>query len=171
MAEIKSTRDLIMERTKNLTMTDEEKKALRARELRGKVKGWVQKCIDGIVGIPRLQGEIRLEMAKEPALSSILFQDLLERIDPDGENDLLLQMMESVLGRDTARLRELIGSFQTELAEKIQGKTVNAKNDLAQRNISGSAAVPNLDRDPDWKMDREELKNLYVRRIRSTVTF
>jgi len=171
MAEIKSTRDLIMERTRGLTMTDEEKKILHARELRGKAKGWVQKCIDGIMGIPRLEEEIQQEKTKEPELMNTLFQELLERIDPDGENDLLLQMMESVLGRDTARLRELIGSFQTELAEKIQGKTVNAKNDLAQRNISGSAVVPNLDRDPDWKMDREELKNLYVRRIRSTVTF
>jgi len=171
MAEIKSTRDLIMERTKNLTMTDEEKKALRARELRGKVKGWVQKCIDGIVGIPRLQGEIRLEMAKEPALSSILFQDLLERIDPDGENDLLLQMMESFLSRDTVLLRELLAAFRTELAEKIRERTVQAKNDLAMLNISGSAVVPNLDRDPDWKNKREALKNSCVGRIRATVTF
>ena len=41
MAEIKSTMDLIMERTKNLTMTDEEKKKLQLDELRGKVRGWV----------------------------------------------------------------------------------------------------------------------------------
>jgi len=171
MAEIKSTRDLIMERTKGLTMTDEEKKILHVRELRGKAKGWVQKCIDGIMGIPRLQEEIQQEKEKEPELMFTLFQELLERIDPDGENELLLQMMESVLGRDTVRLRELIDSFRTDLAEKIREKTVNAKNDLAQQNISGSAVAPNLDRDPAWKKDREELKNLYVRRIRSEVTF
>jgi hypothetical protein len=38
MAEIKSTLDIIMERTKNLTMTDEEKASFRRKEAEGKVR-------------------------------------------------------------------------------------------------------------------------------------
>jgi hypothetical protein len=171
MAEIKSTRDLIMERTKGLTMTVEEKKALHARELRGKVKGWVQKCIDGTGDLARFQEEIQQGKTKEPELLSVLFQEVIERIAPDEENTLLFQMMESVLCRDTAPLRELIDKFETELAEKIRERTVIAKNKLAQQNISGSAVVQNLNRDPQWTKDREQLKALYVQKIRSTVTF
>ncbi|SEM55818.1 hypothetical protein SAMN04489760_12212 [Syntrophus gentianae] len=171
MAEIKSTLDLIMERTKGLTMTEEEKKALHSRELRGRVKGWVQKCLDGTLDLVRLQEEIEKGKATEPELLSALFSELLERIDPDGENDLLFQIMEGVLRRDAAPLRGLIGGYEAEHAEKTQAMTVKAKNDLAQRGISGSAVLPNLDRDLQWKRDREQLKALYAQRIRSAAEF
>ncbi len=46
MAEIKSTIDLIMERTRNLTMTEEEKEELRNKELTEKAKGWVVRYLD-----------------------------------------------------------------------------------------------------------------------------
>lgn len=167
MAEIKSTLDLIMERTKHLTMTDEEKKALHSQELKGKVKGWVQKCVDGNLDMTRLQAEIEKEETKEPELRSDLFYEVLGRIDPDKENEILFQILESVLHYDTAPLRKTIGRFQEELAEKVEEKTVRVKSNLAQRKISGSAVIPNLERDPQWKKDREQLKGFYIKRIRS----
>jgi len=170
MAEIKSTRDLIMERTKHLTMTDEEKRALHLRELRGKIKGWVQKCIHGTMDISRLQEEIEQEKTKEPELLPGLSQELLDRIDPDGENDVLFHILESVVHRDTAAMREIIDQFRTELAEKAREKTDKTKNDLAQRSISGSAVAPNLNRDPEWKRDREALKAFYIDRIHSVAS-
>ena len=49
MAEIKSTLDLVLERTKNLTLTEEEKKSLQRKELEGKIRGWGQKYLDGLM--------------------------------------------------------------------------------------------------------------------------
>jgi hypothetical protein len=167
MAEIKSTLDLIMERTKNLTMTDDEKKAIHSQELRKKVKGWVQRCIDGTLDIPHLRENIKQEMEKEPELPADLFEELLKKIDPDGENEVQFEIIESVLQRDTAFLRELIDQFRAELADKEREKSAKEKNDLEQLNISGSAVVPNLNRDPQWKTDRKQLKEIYVKKIRS----
>ena len=167
MAEIKSTLDLIMERTKHLTMTDEEKKILHSQELRGKVKGWVQKCIDGTLDILHLQEEIEREKIKEPELLPDLFQELIERIDPDGENERIFQLLENVLHFDTAPLRTVIDRFRIDLAEKVNEKTTRAKKNLEQRKISGSAVIPNLNRDSQWIKDREQLKDLYFRQIRS----
>lgn len=169
MAEIKSTLDLIMERTKGLTMTEEEKKALHSRELGGKVKGWVQKCIDGTLDLARLKEEIQQEKAKEPELRPALLKELLDRVDPDGNSERVFQMMESILHRDTAPLRELIGGYRTELSEKERELAAKAISDLAQQGISGSAVVPNLDRDPLWIKVREQLKDRSIQKIRSAV--
>ena len=51
MAEIKSTLDLIMERTKNLTLTKEEKKAIHTKEVKCRVRGWFQRYGDGSLTI------------------------------------------------------------------------------------------------------------------------
>ena len=48
MGEIKSTMDIIMEKTKGLTMTEEEKAEYKHKELTGKVRGLIQKFLDGI---------------------------------------------------------------------------------------------------------------------------
>jgi hypothetical protein len=120
MAEIKSTLDLIMEKTKNLSMTDEEKKTLHLQELRKKIKGWVQRCIDGTLSIAHLRENIQQEMEKEPELPAELHEELLKKIDPDGDNEVQFEIIESVLQRDTAPLRELIGQFRLSLLIKSE---------------------------------------------------
>lgn len=171
MAEIKSTLDLIMERTKNLTLTEEEKKALHAQELRGKIRGWVQKCLDGTLDRARLQAEMEREGAGDPELRSGLLQELRERIDPGGENEILFQLLGEVLHRDTAPLREILERFRGELAERVREKTAGIKDELEEeRKISGSAVVPNLDGDPRWKEEREQLRNSCLREIRSALS-
>ncbi|MDY0187397.1 MAG: hypothetical protein RBR16_05680 [Syntrophus sp. (in: bacteria)] len=169
MADIKSTLDLIMERTKGLTMTEKEKRALHSRELGGKVKGRVQKCIDGTLNLARLKEEIKQEKAKEPELLPVLMKELLDRVDPDGNSELVFQMMESILHRDVAPLRELVDGYRTELSKKERELAARATSDLTLQGISGSAVVPNLDRDPRWIKDREQLKNRYIQKIRSAV--
>ncbi len=59
MAEIKSTLDLIMERTKNFTLTNEGKRVLQTKELEGKVNGWVQKCMDGKTSMHQMKSDFR----------------------------------------------------------------------------------------------------------------
>ena len=49
MGEIKSTLDIIMEKTKGLTMSEEERTSFKEKELTGKVKGLVQKYINGFL--------------------------------------------------------------------------------------------------------------------------
>ena len=43
MAEIKSTLDIIMEKAKKFSVTEEEKQGFKRQELEGKIKGLVQK--------------------------------------------------------------------------------------------------------------------------------
>ena len=49
MGEIKSTLDLVMERTRNLTLSDEEKQAHKQMAIASRIKGLLQKMLDGML--------------------------------------------------------------------------------------------------------------------------
>jgi hypothetical protein len=58
MGEIRSTLDIIMEKTEGLTISEEEKRAFQKSEIEVKVRGLLQRFIDGILDIERLAGEV-----------------------------------------------------------------------------------------------------------------
>lgn len=66
MAKIKSTLDIVMERTRNLTITQEEKDALRRKELLDRVRGWVQALVDGKSSVSDLRSAYDEEAAQAP---------------------------------------------------------------------------------------------------------
>ena len=86
MAEIKSTLELIMEKTKNLTFTDEEKKASRKKEVQGKVRGFITKFMDGVMNLDTLgQGIASFEKEDQGIAKEIVVNECLSRIDPETE--------------------------------------------------------------------------------------
>ena len=58
MGEIKSTLEIIMEKTKDLTLTEEEKKEFKQKDMAGKIKGIIQKFLDGTLDLNRFKTEI-----------------------------------------------------------------------------------------------------------------
>ena len=58
MGEIKSTLDIIMEKTKGLTMSEEEKEAFQKKETEGKVRGFLQRYLDCVIDLERLKAEL-----------------------------------------------------------------------------------------------------------------
>jgi hypothetical protein len=151
MAEIKSTLDLIMERTKNLTMTVDEKKALQRKEWEGKVKGWVQKYIDGTINLEDIKVHIESCESKFQELRNILKAEILEHIEPESNNALLLQFLDEVLDTDTRPIMNLITLFQNNLNANMISRREAMKKALEQKKIFGSSVVPNLDRDREWQ--------------------
>jgi hypothetical protein len=57
MGEIKSTLDLVMEKTKDLTLSSEEKKAQKQKEIENRIKGLLQKYQDGFLSKSELKTE------------------------------------------------------------------------------------------------------------------
>ena len=58
MAEIKSTLDLVMEKTRHLTLSDEEKQEQKENEFKIKLKGPAQKFQDQTINKRELKKEI-----------------------------------------------------------------------------------------------------------------
>lgn len=156
MAEIKSTLDLVLERTKNLTMTKEEKSALQRKELEGKIRGWGQRYMDGLMDL----GVVKTEMALIPADHKkagrkILKGFVLENLDTTGGKGKIFNLLEEILEESREPYLAAIQNFQKALAAEGSRFLAAQRASLADRGISGSAVIPNLDREGAWKLFHE----------------
>jgi hypothetical protein len=147
MAEIKSTLDIIMERTKNLTMTDKEKASFKRKEAEGKVKGWIQKYQDGIVELDALRSEFTKEITDYPDARQIFKAQLLDCLRLTGDNGRILRLFEDILGINTNPIKNTIQSLKQEMEILRMERMAAVRDDLRGKKISGSSVVPNPDRD------------------------
>jgi hypothetical protein len=161
MGEIKSTLDLIMERTKNLTASEEEKRAFRKKELAGKVKALVQRTLDGLITGERLREELlqlQEESGNEPLLKRVLFEEAIGRIELGSKHDFYLSLLERFIGVDPEPLRAVLRRFAA-AADQMKDRHEDVlRKRLEERGISGSAVMANLEAAPDWK---EAVHNLH----------
>ncbi|TRZ51201.1 hypothetical protein D4S03_05480 [bacterium] len=168
MAEIKSTLDIIMERTKNLTMTDEEKASFRRKDAEGKVKGWIQKYQDGVIEIDTLRSDFEKEVTEYPEVLHILKTQLLDCVKLNGENGRVLRLLEDILGISAETIENIIQSFKREIDILRIKRIESLGKELKERKIYGSSVAPNPDHGGDWQENivkaesdlREQLKSL-----------
>ena len=171
MGEIRSTLDIIMEKAKDVKVTDEEKKAFMKREVEGKVRGLLQKYLDGVLKRERLKSEIealgenRLEIAR-----STLKKECLDRIDPEGDNDRVFEILEDVMGLDTKAIHDLLSTYQQDQEETRNKREAALRKRLEDQGISGTAVVPNLDADPEWRVLLSETQNRFYQELASLST-
>ncbi len=167
MAEIKSTIDIIMEKAKKFTVTEQEKKGFRRQELKGKIKGLIQKYVDGILDLEKFNEAVKGLGEDGPGtVGRLIREDAIARIRPDENNEALLDIL-SATGVDIEPLKELFTAFRDELKRKKERYERIAREDLAKRGISGSAVVPNLNADEGWRKTLSETAQAFKEKLRS----
>jgi len=156
MSKIKSTLDLVMERTQNLSLSREEKRELRRKEFEKRLQGLVVQYDDGLLsqealakGIESLRSEYEIE-DRRPVINA-----LLSRIDLNGDNDRILKFLLKWVPDLHGRIEECLGNYR-ELRGSLESESISRlRVDLERcHGIKGSAVIPN-----PWK-DREFLKNV-----------
>ncbi len=167
MAEIKSTLDLIMEKTQNMVLTEDEKEEIRRKELNGKIKGWIQQYRDNIMSLNAIKSEIQKEEKdRQVELKKTLKKESIQRIEPDEDNTKSFQLLKEILGINKDSIINMINRFQEmQDTEKIN-KTNEMKNRLNEKGISGTAVVPNLDSDKEWNGYYLNLKKEFKEKIK-----
>ncbi len=109
MSEIKSTLDIIMEKAKKFSVTEEDKQGFKRQELEGKIKGLVQKTLDGILGSERFQAELAALHGKEKDLvDQILKEELVARLEVEANSEALLRMLEYAAGPEKAAVKKIL---------------------------------------------------------------
>jgi len=168
MAEIKSTLDIIMEKTKGLTMTDEEKRELKRKEIAGKFKGLVQKFLDNIIDLDRLKVDAAVVgEGHEDMFRRVSMQEAMGRIGPEGDNEPLLEILEATTGMDTGPIREFMTDFERKLEKERAVHENGLKKRLKKKGISGSAVIPNLDADSQWRDYVSKLNETFRKEVES----
>lgn len=156
MTEIKSTLDIVLERTKNLTLTDQERASLQRKELEGRVRGWVKKYLDGLMAIEALKAEMEAVPKEQRKASRDIFRSLIrENLDAQGDAVKILDLLECILEESRDPYLAAMQHYQRNLTAEQLRLIDSMKEGLAGLGISGSAVAPNLDRDGSWKRFRE----------------
>jgi len=152
MVEIKSTLDLVMAKTRHLTLSREEKDAQKKVEIHKRLKGLVQKYQDNLLRKDQLEKELdSLKKTYDLNVDEILLNLILGSLEPGRHYQMYLQLLNEIYGLNVSGLEKIFQDFKGAVKSATKERVREIKADLAkQRFISGAAVVPNLDRDREW---------------------
>jgi len=165
MAEIKSTLDLIMERTKDLVLTEEEKRDIQTQERQARVRGWVQRYRDGSLTGDDIKEYLANEGAAASEAAALLREECLTQVDPEGDNGKIFSLLQTALAINTTPVEDLIADFHAEAQRLKIDSGRKALAVLYTRGINGSAIVPNPSLDPEWRRDLESAREQFQERL------
>jgi len=167
MAEIKSTLDLIMEKTQSMNLSEKEKKEIRQQELSGKIKGWIRKYEDVVLNLKTIQSEIAKEdVPRQTELKKALQKEVLHLIEPDKDNSRFLQLLEEICGTDTDVIITMIHQFQTTIAAELAIVHKELNHRLEEKGISGTAVIPSPYSDAEWNTHYDQSIEDFKKQIR-----
>jgi hypothetical protein len=167
MGEIRSTLDLIMEKTRDLSLSPEEKKRLRGQEWLGKARGWIQKYHDEVIDAEGLKREIRNLGASE-GMEGVLREEIIAAVDPGEDQQRRWEALEALWQVPPRAYAEMLDRCREVLSQAEEKRMGGMLDRLKERGISGTAVDPNLNQDPEWASFRaaavreckENLKNI-----------
>ena len=160
MGEIKSTLDLVLEKTKNLTLSSEEKEAQKKEEIEKRIKGMLQKYQDGILPLSQLKTDYEI-LKKDFNMSNnnALINEIIKRLEPDRDNQQLTVLLPECCGIDSAAIETKIEAFRSAYLSTEEKRMEQVREKLAQQHgIFGSALVPNLEPDEQWRQEIRDLR-------------
>ena len=165
MGEIKSTLDLVMEKTKNLTLSNEEREEHKNKEIKDRLRGLVQKFQDHILSTDNLRSDYQ-KLQKEYGLTNNrhLIDEICSQILPGRDNQALFDLLAEFKVPGVEGLKSFLNEFQSVLDAAAEQRRASLKDQLAKTHfISGSAVVPNLENDAEWRQTAEKINLKYTR--------
>lgn len=162
MAKIKSTLDLIMEKTKHLSLNEEEKDAIEKQQLSQRVQAPLARYLKGERDANHLAHELDLlppETIEEG--KRICLGLLMDRLSPQEDNQRILAAVEKILGeagheRWEKVLAPLQRRFLDGLKQAREAAADRCREALAAAGLKGPALLARVDEgDPTWKEEQE----------------
>jgi hypothetical protein len=171
MAEIKSTIDLIMERTKSLSASPQERECYQRQESEKRIRGLVQRLRDDNLTLDGARYELAKEKKNGAAadVTGVLKNALAGHIDPEADNERFFRYINELLGTPGDRLRETLAHCREEATSRKAVLTESQKKELESKGITGSAVLPNPEADPLWKALREEMQAACAKRFLAVI--
>jgi hypothetical protein len=167
MGEIKSTLDLVLEKTKHLSQSSEEKQAQTHQDIENRINGMLQKYFDGLFSLEQLQRDYdALKAEFDLSENNILAGEVISRLDPGLNNLALFEVLEHVCHLDYSGIADAIKDYQAGYHTAAQSRMETLKEILAQKYlISGSAVVPNLEADEQWRREALAMNSVFKQKL------
>lgn len=161
MGKIRSTLDIVMERTKNLSMSQDDRQKLKHKEHGDTVRAWSQRYLDGKMTLREITSQLSAAGEDRHEMMALLKEELLGNIRLQEDNAKILDAMEGLRLMDRERAARVIRFSEEDLEKHMTALLDSLKMELARQGIRGSAVIPNLARSGPWqdvlKKAQEEL--------------
>jgi hypothetical protein len=153
LSEIPSTIDLIMQKTKGMSMSPEERESFHKEEMFKKAKGYRLKLLQN----PSNAEETLSLLAQEPPedrglIDSFLWRILVEELPANQEILKYLDIMEMIAPGKLPILKEVRSAFKSGVKDRISDRKKILQKEqkrLAALGISGTAVVPKISKDTE----------------------
>jgi hypothetical protein len=151
VGEIRSTIDLMMERTSGMTLSDDEKEEYYQDELKKKARGYRVKLLDSPTEIDQtltlLDGE-----SDKLLLEAFLWEELVDTLPYDHTANRYLDIMEKLTQANLKaavldEVRALLKSSSKVRSQDHKKTLTREKKKLASFGISGAAVLPKMPKD------------------------
>jgi hypothetical protein len=163
MAEIKSTLELVMERTRHLTLTEDDKKEQALAEFTKSLSGLLQRHQDGVLSLERFKADLKaLQESSHLTDRKIILEELSRRLDLDADNAWALNLLTEAFALNREELATVFREYRQAIDSMTQTRMSELKKDLWEHHgIQGSAVVPNCTVDPESAARRRRLRERF----------
>jgi hypothetical protein len=150
LTEIKSTIDLIMERTRGMTLSPEEKEQYRREDFRKKAKGSSVRLLENQTAADDVLTAIGSEAPEDQRLLYSLLWEEIVRAMPNDDTavknlDILDELPQARTGAELLkRVRDFLNDKVKNQSKDRKGILLREKKKLESFGISGSAVVPKI---------------------------
>ena len=167
MGEIKSTLDLVMEKTRHLKLSQEEKEEQKQDEIQKRIKGLIFKYQDKSINKQQLKNDVEdLRSSYREIADQALRSEILDGVDLDKDNTSRLELLKEICGLEVNGLEAMLHDYLGLMVESASKRMKQIKENLSEKRfISGSAVVPNLERDREWLEDVRAIKNKFAEKF------
>lgn len=150
MAEIRSTIDLIMERTRGMALSADEKESLRREEFSKRAKGLRLKLLDNPAGVDEILSALGAESEEDRTLlQTLLWEEMAQAVPADESALPQLQLLRKLPQGESkasilAQMRSFIKARLKDRSRDRRAILMREEKKLAAFGISGTAVVPKI---------------------------
>jgi hypothetical protein len=170
MAEIKSTLELALERTKKMAISEKEKEEIRQKKLLEKAKGLFHRYREGHAPLGELRKEIeRMDEKTSATVKDLLLSQWIDALSLEDEDERLIKGIEWLksgrLEETPQRFRNLSSQYREEMEKTRQEVRTQLVEALKREGIVGSAIEPNVEGGLLWKEAVEKMDHFYGEKL------
>ena len=170
MGEIKSTWDIVMEKTKGLKVTSRDRERIKKGELTSRIHAIFHRYMDAQGNQAYLKRELEgLQEEEREVVKGELLLQLLDVIDLSKDNRKVITGIEILKGKPVVKILErlhlLVSEYKASRDERAREIEGIFRRRLAAMGISGSAVQPSLEGKRDWIEAMEGLQRDYGNRL------
>ena len=155
MGEIKSTLELVMERTSHLSLSEEEKVQQQRADFEKRLEGLLNKYADDALSADEFLDRIaKLQVEMKISDRQLILGAIFRRIIPENDNERWLNILESLAPDIIDSMREFLMDYHEQQADLFQSSKKRLLDQLARHHkIEGSAVIPNPEKDTGYQED------------------